>query len=66
MTGPQWLVWIGTAVTSLFTWLLLIDAVARGRPRGKCFSWRQRTAGFRRVFRNRKRVPCLAPTEGGG
>ena len=35
MTGPQWLLLIGIAVTLLFTWLLLIDAVARGRPKGK-------------------------------
>jgi hypothetical protein len=35
MTGAQWLLLIGTAVTFLFTGLLLIDAVARGRPKGK-------------------------------
>jgi hypothetical protein len=35
MSGNQWLLLIGIAVTLLFTWLLLIDAVARGRPRGK-------------------------------
>jgi hypothetical protein len=45
MTSPQWLVWIGIAVTLLFTWLLLIDAVARGRPRGKM---RQLAAAYRR------------------
>ena len=53
MTGHQWLLLIGTAVTFLFTGLLLIDALARGRPKGRC--WRQRTVGFRRV------VPC--PTQ---
>ena len=35
MTGAQWLLLIGTAVTFLFTGLLLIDAVARGRPKSK-------------------------------
>jgi hypothetical protein len=45
MTGLLWLVLIGIAVTLLFTWLLLIDAVARGRPRGKV---RQLAAAYRR------------------
>jgi hypothetical protein len=45
MTGHQWLVLIGIAVTLLFTWLLLIDAVARGRPRGKML---QLAAAYRR------------------
>ena len=45
MTGLLWLVLIGIAVTLLFTWLLLIDAVARGRPRGKM---RQLAAAYRR------------------
>jgi hypothetical protein len=45
MTGPLWLVLIGIAVTLLFTWLLLIDAVARGRPRGKML---QLAAAYRR------------------
>ena len=35
MTGAQWLLLIGTALTLLFTGLLLIDAVARGRPKNK-------------------------------
>jgi hypothetical protein len=35
MTSLQWLVLIGIAVTLLFTWLLLIDAVARGRLNAK-------------------------------
>jgi hypothetical protein len=45
MTGHQWLLLIGIAVTLLFTWLLLIDAVARGRPRGKMV---QLAAAYRR------------------
>jgi hypothetical protein len=45
MTGPLWLVLIGIAVTLLFTWLLLIEAVARGRPRGKML---QLAAAYRR------------------
>jgi hypothetical protein len=45
MTGPLWLVLIGIAVTLLFTWLLVIDAVARGRPRGKML---QLAAAYRR------------------
>ena len=45
MTGHQWLVLIAIAVALLFTLLLLIDAVARGRPRGKML---QLTAAYRR------------------
>jgi hypothetical protein len=45
MTSPQWLVLIGIAVTLLFTWLLLIDAVARGRLNGKM---NQLDAAYRR------------------
>jgi hypothetical protein len=45
MTGYPWLVLIGIAVALLFTWLLLIDAVARGRPRGKTV---QLAAAYRR------------------
>ena len=61
MTGHQGLdVLIGIAVALLLTWLLLIAALAIGRPKSKWFSWRQRTVGFRRV------VPCPAATEGCG
>jgi len=45
MTGHQWLVLIAIAVALLFTLLLLIDAVARGRPRGKML---QLAAAYRR------------------
>ncbi|HEX6760605.1 MAG TPA: hypothetical protein VF086_19680 [Propionibacteriaceae bacterium] len=45
MTGYQWLVLIGIAVVLLFTWLLLIDAVARGRFEGKTL---QLDAAYRR------------------
>jgi hypothetical protein len=45
MTSHQWLVLIGIAVTLLFTWLLLIDAVARGRLNGKMH---QLDAAYRR------------------
>jgi hypothetical protein len=45
MTGHQWLLLISFAVALLFTLLLLIDAVARGRPRGKML---QLAAAYRR------------------
>jgi hypothetical protein len=45
MTGTQWLLLISFAVALLFTLLLLIDAVARGRPRGKML---QLAAAYRR------------------
>ena len=45
MTGLLWLVLIVIAVTLLFTWLILIDAVTRGRPRGKML---QLAAAYRR------------------
>ena len=45
MTGYPWLVLIGIAVALLFTWLLLIDAVARGRLKGKTV---QLAAAYRR------------------
>jgi hypothetical protein len=45
MTGYPWLVLIGIAVALLFSWLLLIDAVARGRPKGKTV---QLAAAYRR------------------
>ena len=58
MTGAQWLLLIGTAVTFLFTGLLLIDAVARGRPKGKMLA--AAYVGFRRV------VPCPTTNKGCG
>jgi hypothetical protein len=45
MTGYPWLVLIGITVALLFSWLLLIDAVARGRPKGKTV---QLAAAYRR------------------
>ena len=53
MTGYQWLVLIGIAVVLLFTWLLLIDAVARGRFEGKTL---QLDAAYRR-FSSSDAVP---------
>jgi hypothetical protein len=35
MTSNQWLVLVAIAVALFFTWLLLIDEVARGRPKGR-------------------------------
>ena len=45
MTGTQWLLLISFAVTLIFACLLLIDAVARGRPSGKML---QLAAAYRR------------------
>ena len=45
VTGLLWLVLIGIGVALLFTWLLVIDAVAKGRPRGKMV---QLAAAYRR------------------
>jgi hypothetical protein len=45
MTGYPWLVLISIAVALLFTWLLLIDAVVRGRSKGKTA---QLAAAYRR------------------
>ena len=59
MTGYQWLaVMIGIAVALLLIWLLLIAALAVGRPKGDC--WRQRTDGFHRA------MPCPTATESCG
>jgi hypothetical protein len=67
VTGYQWLVLIGIAVALLFTWLLLIDAVARRGRKGKTL---QLDAAYRRFSssdalpdRNRKlrlKLPVLA------
>jgi len=45
MNGYPWLVLISIAVALLFTWLLLIDAVVRGRSKGKMV---QLAAAYRR------------------
>jgi hypothetical protein len=58
MTGLLWLVLIGIAVTLLFTWLLLIDAVARGRPRGKM---RQLAAAYRRFSPSAPQIGSECP-----
>jgi hypothetical protein len=57
MTGNQWLVLVGIAVTLLFTWLLLIDAVARGRPRGKML---QLAAAYRRFSPSARQLDASA------
>ena len=49
MTGTQWLLLISFAVTLIFACLLLIDAVARGRPSGKML---QLAAAYRRYAPN--------------
>jgi hypothetical protein len=63
MTGYPWLALIGIAIALLFTWLLLIDAVARRRPQGKML---ELEAAYRRFSpsgappgRNRRRRLAL-------